>query len=200
MQIYFHSRLCSYLSRVPILVEGTVYIYIYIYIAYLYIISQICQKYRDINFCPYRPALVGLTLWQALTVHSQDNSSVWLFFQYVCRWRMMCIYDATAAWICALLSRTTAAVISLPLRGRLEDGLSKTFISMKRKSPDVWLDRNAWGKMIKTALLKYLVTRAGEWMAQMRTFEMTWWRDFSYFFFFTAAYTCMVLARMGLFI
>ncbi len=32
MQIYFHSRLCSYLSRVPILVEGTVYIYIYIYI------------------------------------------------------------------------------------------------------------------------------------------------------------------------
>ncbi len=27
MQIYFHSRLCSYLSRVPILVEGTVYIF-----------------------------------------------------------------------------------------------------------------------------------------------------------------------------
>ncbi len=25
MQIYFHSRLWSYLSRVPILVEGTVY-------------------------------------------------------------------------------------------------------------------------------------------------------------------------------
>ncbi len=24
MKIYFHSRLCSYLSRVPILVEGTV--------------------------------------------------------------------------------------------------------------------------------------------------------------------------------
>ncbi len=32
MQIYFHSRLCSYLPRVPILVEGTVYIYIYIYL------------------------------------------------------------------------------------------------------------------------------------------------------------------------
>ncbi len=31
MQIYFHSRLWSYLPRVPILVEGTVYIYIYIY-------------------------------------------------------------------------------------------------------------------------------------------------------------------------
>ncbi len=27
MQIYFHSRHCSYLPRVPILVEGTVYIY-----------------------------------------------------------------------------------------------------------------------------------------------------------------------------
>ncbi len=32
MQIYFHSCLCSYLSRVPILVEDTVHIYIYIYI------------------------------------------------------------------------------------------------------------------------------------------------------------------------
>ncbi len=28
MPIYFHSCLCSYLSRVPILVEDTVYIYI----------------------------------------------------------------------------------------------------------------------------------------------------------------------------
>ncbi len=27
MQIYFHSCLCSYLSRVPILVEDTVYIF-----------------------------------------------------------------------------------------------------------------------------------------------------------------------------
>ncbi len=32
MQIYFHRHLFSHLSRVPILVEGTVYIYIYIYI------------------------------------------------------------------------------------------------------------------------------------------------------------------------
>ncbi len=31
MQIYFHSRLWSYIPRVQILVEGTVYIYIYIY-------------------------------------------------------------------------------------------------------------------------------------------------------------------------
>ncbi len=29
MQIYFHSRLWSYLPRVPILVEGTVYIYFF---------------------------------------------------------------------------------------------------------------------------------------------------------------------------
>ncbi len=28
MQIYFHSRLCSYLPRVPILVEGTVCMYV----------------------------------------------------------------------------------------------------------------------------------------------------------------------------
>ncbi len=36
MQIYFHSRLCSYLPRVPILVEGTVcvcmYVCVHIYI------------------------------------------------------------------------------------------------------------------------------------------------------------------------
>ncbi len=39
MQIYFHSCLCSYLSRVPILVEGTVYcVFAILYIAYLYII------------------------------------------------------------------------------------------------------------------------------------------------------------------
>ncbi len=37
MQIYFHSRLWSYLPRVPILVEGTVYIYIYIYIYSIYV-------------------------------------------------------------------------------------------------------------------------------------------------------------------
>ncbi len=36
MQIYFHSCLCSYLPRVPILVEETVCVYIYIYI-YIYI-------------------------------------------------------------------------------------------------------------------------------------------------------------------
>ncbi len=36
MQIYFHSHLCSYLLRVPILVEGTIYIYIYIYIPFLF--------------------------------------------------------------------------------------------------------------------------------------------------------------------
>ncbi len=45
MQIYFHSRLCSYLSRVPILVEGTVYrdrsscsqnSYIIVYVTYYY--------------------------------------------------------------------------------------------------------------------------------------------------------------------
>ncbi len=36
MQIYFHSRLWSYLPRVPILMEDTVYIYIYTCI-YVYI-------------------------------------------------------------------------------------------------------------------------------------------------------------------
>ncbi len=48
MQIYFHSRLCSYLPRVPILVEGTVYIYIYIYIysgfAFFFISKNHCVE------------------------------------------------------------------------------------------------------------------------------------------------------------
>ncbi len=43
MQIYFHSRLWSYLPRVPILVEGTVYIYIYIYI-YIYVCVCVCES------------------------------------------------------------------------------------------------------------------------------------------------------------
>ncbi len=49
MQIYFHSHLWSYLPRVPILVEDSVYIYIYIYIytniacvcIYIYIIYTV---------------------------------------------------------------------------------------------------------------------------------------------------------------
>ncbi len=39
MQIYFHSRLCSYLSRVPILVEGTVCSLLQRYIAYKLILG-----------------------------------------------------------------------------------------------------------------------------------------------------------------
>ncbi len=61
MQIYFHSRLCSYLPRVPILVEGTVNtntvyilkiftcIYIYLYIYLLYLILYIFLIYKH-NF------------------------------------------------------------------------------------------------------------------------------------------------------
>ncbi len=48
MQIYFHRRLCSYLSRVPILVEGTIYsIYIYIYI-YIYILSAVIKPFSTL--------------------------------------------------------------------------------------------------------------------------------------------------------
>ncbi len=48
MQIYFHSRLCSYLSRVPILVEGTVYIYIYISAVKVNALTQI--HFNGTNF------------------------------------------------------------------------------------------------------------------------------------------------------
>ncbi len=54
MQIYFHSRLCSYLPRVPILVEGTVYIYIYIYIyiciVYIYIYTLLFKSLESVRF------------------------------------------------------------------------------------------------------------------------------------------------------
>ncbi len=42
MQIYFHSCLSSYLPRVPILVEGTVYLNIF------FCVSQL--KKKDINY------------------------------------------------------------------------------------------------------------------------------------------------------
>ncbi len=40
MQVYFHSRLCSYLPRVPILVEGTVYIFLCLQIVILGVKKQ----------------------------------------------------------------------------------------------------------------------------------------------------------------
>ncbi len=48
MQIYFHSHPCSYLPRVPILVEGTVYIYICICV---YIYNILLYIYNNIIFC-----------------------------------------------------------------------------------------------------------------------------------------------------
>ncbi len=55
MQIYFHSRLCSYLSRVPILVEGTVCVYIYIYIyVYMCVYMYVCMcMYICVCVCVY---------------------------------------------------------------------------------------------------------------------------------------------------
>ncbi len=54
MQIYFHSRLCSYFSRVPILVEGTVYIHVYVYIyIYIYKLSNVVdalQLHGGLNY------------------------------------------------------------------------------------------------------------------------------------------------------
>ncbi len=38
MQIYFHSRLCSYLPRVPILVEGTVCTWVFYYYIFSYFV------------------------------------------------------------------------------------------------------------------------------------------------------------------
>ncbi len=40
MQNYFHSCLCSYLPRVPILVEDTVYIFFYVY--FFFIVNVNC--------------------------------------------------------------------------------------------------------------------------------------------------------------
>ncbi len=49
MQIYFHSRLCSYLPRVLILVEGTVYIVLFFYI---------CNQYFLYSYCSVNPYIV----------------------------------------------------------------------------------------------------------------------------------------------
>ncbi len=62
MQIYFHSRLCSYLPRVPILEEGTVYNILFeskpnigIYIIFFFIMfkfkTYINNLYTNIKTC-----------------------------------------------------------------------------------------------------------------------------------------------------
>ncbi len=44
MQIYFHSRRCSYLSRVPILVEGTVFCVYIVHSYYTKLLFFSCIK------------------------------------------------------------------------------------------------------------------------------------------------------------
>ncbi len=73
MQIYFHRRLCSYLPRVPILVEGTVYIiYIYIYI-YMYI-----NKYLYIYIYTY-------TVYLRLLFITTYDFFFLFFLLYICK-------------------------------------------------------------------------------------------------------------------
>ncbi len=48
MQIYFHSRLCSYLPRVPILVEGTVVVAILLSVVFILIGNYSECMYRDV--------------------------------------------------------------------------------------------------------------------------------------------------------
>ncbi len=64
MQIYFHSRLCSYLSRVPILVEGTVYIY-FIIIIFTYVHHAIIEH--------------AIVMYQMKTVHSLEYFYLFIF-------------------------------------------------------------------------------------------------------------------------
>ncbi len=51
MQIYFHRQLFSHLSRVPILVEGTVYIY---KILYKYCKASKCYRIKFIYIYIYK--------------------------------------------------------------------------------------------------------------------------------------------------
>lgn len=119
----------------------------------------------------------------------QDNP---MFFQYVCRWQIVCMYGATAAWICALLSRTTTAVISLLLRGSLEVGLSKT---MKKKIPRCLIRQGLMRKDDKTALSTY-----NKWLMQgnelqnLESLRIEW---MIWVFFLTAAYrwTYLIIIR-----
>ncbi len=64
MQIYFHSRLCSYLSRVPILVEDTVYVYVYIYTVYIYIYLICIYLYFYILLLVLSECIKGLRVTQ----------------------------------------------------------------------------------------------------------------------------------------
>ncbi len=66
MQIYFHSRLWTYLPRVPILVEGTVYIYIFFFVRY-----TIIQSITSSEMCSLHLTHPSAHTFQAVgTVHS----------------------------------------------------------------------------------------------------------------------------------
>ncbi len=90
MQIYFHSRLCSYLSRVPILVEGTVCIYICVYI-YIYI-------YRALDsFFPLVALVPNFLSWShEHMIWSQFFLFIFLYNIWLinaCWWTFMIVYS-----------------------------------------------------------------------------------------------------------
>ncbi len=72
MQIYFHSRLWSYLPRVPILVEGTVYIYIFFFYIYIFFVRYtIIQSITSSEMCSLHLTHPSAYTFQAVgTVHS----------------------------------------------------------------------------------------------------------------------------------
>ncbi len=92
MQIYFHSRLCSYLPRVPILVEGTVYVCVYICVCiYIYVCVYLCMYiyvcvYIYMYMCVYIIHALPKDLCLKWIVHQQKESFnhpsklLWIYF------------------------------------------------------------------------------------------------------------------------
>ncbi len=80
MQIYFHSCLCSYLSRVPILVEGTVYLFFLFFLAPLPSTSQS----SDVLLVSYSWDETHDALFNIGTVWTPDNWWVIIQFEIYC--------------------------------------------------------------------------------------------------------------------
>ncbi len=92
MQIYFHSRLCSYLSRVPILVEGTVP-----FSPFLSFCFAIHNKTVIVNYIVNYYHLYIAVVYYTLHLDFLTSKVFFIFFIYISwswliNWTANCVY------------------------------------------------------------------------------------------------------------
>ncbi len=101
MQIYFHSRLWSYLPRVPILVEGTVYMCVCVYVymcvcVYVYMCVCLCIY---VCVCVYVYMCVCVYVYMCVCVYVYMCVCVYVYM-CVCVYVYMCVCVCVFMYIC----------------------------------------------------------------------------------------------------